>query len=240
MSVRIGGSEGETSVCFVAGPSLYFVKWGGSAVCQDNITTAHMQQQLRISGVSAAMDQCRRGRPGPSTSSPNCPHKTSCGRKSSLAVHHLRHTGADFTVSWNWPCSLTLPPGPRQLGAGFWRKAADCIVLATVPPYPGGGLSQQSLGPVIILWAGIKIMVRLWMGMGIIDYNEYMSSASSVLVSVSTCSSDCSRLLQYLVRDVRDAAKWPQQSHHHNVSPPPAAACPLHGPLAKWDKTTTG
>ena len=78
------------------------------------------------------------------------------------------------------------------------------------------------------------------MGMGIIDYNEYMSSASSVLVSVSTCSSDCSRLLQYLVRDVRDAAKWPQQSHHHNVSPPPAAACPLHGPLAKWDKTTTG
>ena len=58
MSVRIGGSEGETSVCFVAGPSLYFVKWGGSAVCQDNITTAHLQQ-LRISGVSAAMDQCR-------------------------------------------------------------------------------------------------------------------------------------------------------------------------------------
>ena len=36
------GHEGETSECFVAGPRLYFVKWGGSAVCQDNITTAHL------------------------------------------------------------------------------------------------------------------------------------------------------------------------------------------------------
>ena len=82
------------------------------------------------------------------------------------------------------------------------------------------------------------------MGMGIIDYNEYMSSASSVLVSVSTCSSDCSRhaavtaadCCSMVVRDVRDAAKWPQQSHHHNVSPPPAAPCPLHGPLANGIK----
>ena len=42
-----------------------------------------------------------------------------------------------------------------------------------------------------------------------------------------------------VVRDVRDAGKWPQQSHHHNVSPPPAAPRTLHAP-AKWDKTTTG
>ena len=147
MSVRIGGSRRWDLGVFCCWAEIVFCKMRG----QRSLSGQHYHRTLAATtqniwyGVSAAMAQCRRRRrlgPGPGPVIQNCAHKTVCGRISSLSVRHLRHTGADFTVSWNWPCSLTRRPGPRQLGAGFWGKASDCIVLATVPCCTGGGLLQ--------------------------------------------------------------------------------------------------
>ena len=148
MSVRIGGSRRWDLGVFCCWAEDVFCKMRG----QRSLSGQHYHRTLAATtqniwyGVSAAMAQCRRRRPGPGpaqlprTVSQNSLRKDLITLRPSSPSYRSRFYS--FLKLAVQPDTATRRPGPRQLGAGFWRKASDCIVLATVPCYTGGGLLQ--------------------------------------------------------------------------------------------------